>query len=139
MTKVSNVRRGPAAASETPSQQIIRSAQATKPVIDALGRHLLVRQPGIVQRMRVFKVIGAEASKNEIYLGHAMLAVSVLSIDGVPVDPVLTLDELEELLELVGDEGIEAAAGALGDETETTEEEKAAAAKVFTKTPPSAT
>lgn len=134
--KVSNVRNGLAAVPQRPSEQIIRAAQAAKEVTDALGRKLLVRKPGLVQKMRLFKVVGSDASRNEVYFGHAMLAASVVSIDGVAVDPVLTEIELEELLEQLGDEGIQAAASTLDEGAEKTAEEKAeetaAAARVFT-------
>jgi len=140
MSKVSNVRRGPALAPvPSPAAEIIRAANEPFEVTDSRGRKLMVRKPNALTKLRMFKAMGAENSKNQMYMGFAMLAASVISIDGQPMDPCLNERHIESLVSELGDEGIEAVAAAFDDSEEQDDQEALASARNFTGTPTSAT
>jgi hypothetical protein len=82
--------------------------------IDATGRKLKVKRLSAVQRMKLFRIMGADNSRNDRYVGFAALAASVVEIDGVPVAFPTKLSQLEALVETLGDEGIQASAKAAG-------------------------
>jgi hypothetical protein len=95
---------------ETPSQLLIGAAAQVGTTSDAAGRRLTVRRLTAVDRLRLFKAVGAELAQNPPYFGMAALAASVIDIDGVPVPPPMTEAQLEGLVQRLGDEGIEAVA-----------------------------
>ena len=130
--KVSNVRRGTATVAETPTSQIIRSAQSPSEVTDALGRKLIIKRPGALDKLRLFKAIGGDNAKNEIYLGYATLAISVQSVDGQPMEPCKTEAQVEALVAELGDEGIEAVAAAFSEEGRASSAELVESAHNFT-------
>jgi hypothetical protein len=107
----------------TPSARIVASAAATVTVTDALGRALVLRRPGALDKLRLFKAVGPYLAANDPYLGMAMLACSVTSIDGVPVPAPVTEQQIEALVSRLGDEGIAAAAQALPQQPEHAGEE----------------
>ena len=95
---------------ETPSQFLMQAAAQLETVSDDLGRRLTVRRLTALDRLRLFKAIGAELAQNAPYFGMAALAASVIDIDGVPVPPPVTEAQLEGLVQRLGEEGIEAVA-----------------------------
>jgi hypothetical protein len=80
---------------------------------DAKGRKLRVKKLAPLQRMRLFRLLGADNSRNDRYAGLAALAVSVVEIDGVAVSFPTKLAQLEALVEQLGDEGLDASAKAM--------------------------
>lgn len=98
---------------ETPSGRLIAAAAREIPATDADGRVLAIRRMDALDRLRLFKALGAELSLNTPYLGMALLAASVTTIDGVPVPPPVTEEQLEALVRRLGDTGLAAAAEAL--------------------------
>lgn len=114
MAKV-NVRRRAAdeidfdGAAETPSQQVIAQVAAEERVKTAEGRVLTVRKVSPMFRMKLFAAIGPELSKNQQYLGIALLAAAVSSIDGEVVPFPATRLQVEALVDRLGDAGLEAA------------------------------
>lgn len=98
-----------AAPAETPSQKPSRAGSGLRQVKDSLGRSIGIRKIGPLERMRLFKAIGPQNSKNEQYLGIAMLAYSCAEIDGEPVSAPLSEVQMEALVTRLGDEGIDAA------------------------------
>ena len=104
---------GASSGSASPSARIIAQAASTLTIVDADGRSLVMRRLGALDRLRLYKVIGASLGTNAPYLGIAMLAVSVCSVDGVPMPPPGTEAQLEALVARLGDAGIAAAAAAM--------------------------
>ncbi|GAB0115318.1 hypothetical protein [Acidisoma sp. C75] len=86
--------------------------QGLAETVDALGRHLTVRQPHALDQLRLFKAVGPVLAQNQPYLGMAMVACSVIAIDGIPVPPPTSETQIEALVTKLGDEGMRAA-GAL--------------------------
>lgn len=82
-------------------------------VEDARGRRLSLRALTMLDRLRLFKALGAELAMNDAYLGVASLAASVTSVDGVPLLFPASEAAVENAVERLGEDGIEAVALAL--------------------------
>lgn len=100
---------------ETPSEQIVKSASEIRYVTDSRGRKIGVIKPSPLQRYRLMKILGSDACKNEILLGNAMMAFIVRSING---DQILVNSErqLEVMLERLDDDGLAAVIKCLAEE-----------------------
>lgn len=96
---------------DTPSQSLIKAANQAANVFDSRGRTIGIKRLQLLDRMKMFEVIGPENSKNETYMGYAALAFSVISIDDAPVPRPSNRIQFDALLQNLGDEGIEAVAG----------------------------
>lgn len=90
-------------AAEAPAQ---KTNAATVP--DARGRKITIRKLGPVERMRLARLVGPEGAKNETYMGYATLAFTVTDIDGEKVFPPLNEREIEVIVGLLDDDGLEA-------------------------------
>ncbi len=95
------------------SEQILAAAAQTAVARDSTGREMIVRRPGAVDRLRMFKALGPELAQNTAYLGIAMLAVAVSAIDGVPVPAPGNELQLEALVQRLGNPGLAAVAAVL--------------------------
>lgn len=100
---------------DTPSQEVIRSANATTIVTDAQGRKIGVRRLKTLDRMRLFELVGPENAMNDRYLGYATLAFSVVSIDGDPVPRPDKKMALEAIVQRLDDDGFNAVAKSFAD------------------------
>ena len=101
----------------TPSAQIVSAAMAPLVVHDADGRELVLRRMTALDRLRLFKAIGPVLAQNNLYLGMATLAASVVAIDSIPVPPPATEGQIEGLVARLGDSGIAAVAAAFSAES----------------------
>ena len=97
----------------TPSSRLIAAAREEFTTVARAGRTLCVRRMDALDRLRLFKTLGPSLSMNTPYLGMALIAASVSTIDGVPIPPPATEEHVEALVRRLGDEGISAAADAL--------------------------
>jgi hypothetical protein len=100
MTKVTIRDAGPAHHPKTVSRDAM--------VEDASGRKIGIKKLKPSERMNVMLLVGSEASQNEVYFGHAVLAAAVTSIDGDPVFPPTARSEIDVLVDRLDDEGLEA-------------------------------
>jgi hypothetical protein len=78
-------------------------AHGTAPITLEDGRQIIVRRMGPMDRMRMCSIIGAENSKNEIYLSMAVPAYCAAQIDGDNVPRPQTVLALEAVAERLGD------------------------------------
>ena len=99
----------------SPSARIVAEAAAMSSVTDGLGRVLEFRRAGALDRLRLFKAVGAGLAHNDRYLGYAMLAMCVSSIDGVPVPQPVNEGQVEMLVQRLGDAGMVAVGQGLAD------------------------
>jgi hypothetical protein len=90
----------------SPSQRIVFEAARESEVTDASGRVLRIRRPGALDRLRLFKAVGPGLASNERYVGYAMLAMCVTSIDGIPQPAPINEGQLEALVQRLGDPGM---------------------------------
>lgn len=103
---------------DSPSVRILSEAAQVSSVTDGAGRILEVRRPGALDRLRLFKAVGPALAENERYLGYAMLAMCICSIDGVPVPQPVNEAQLEVLVARLGDAGLMAVGRALSPPSE---------------------
>lgn len=96
-------------------------------VSDNDGRRLDLRTLNALDKLRLFKAAGPVLSRNEPWLGMALLACSVSAIDDVPVPMPADERGIEALVQRLGDAGLAAVAGALRPEPDA--RAQAAAAK----------
>lgn len=97
----------------TPTERIVAASAATFTVTDAAGRELTIRRPDALDKLRLFKAMGPALSQNAGYLGMAILAASVSAIDGIPVPPPATEQQIENLVSRLGNTGLAAIGQAL--------------------------
>lgn len=89
-----------------PSVRIIQEAAREVDVTDKDGRILRVRRPGALDRLRLFKAVGPALANNDRYVGYAMLAMCITSIDAIPQPAPANEAQLEALVQRLGDAGM---------------------------------
>ena len=96
-------------AGDAPSEQIVKKANERTIVTDARGRSIAVRKLSPLDRMRMSKAAGAENSTNQPYMLYALVACSVVAIDGDDQIIPTNQNQLEAAISLLGEEGYDAA------------------------------
>lgn len=88
----------------TPSEQLVKSAQAEVTVTDGRGRVITLRKPGVLAQFRLVEAMGESAS-NSVYMSMILPLVYVASIDG---DVVRTGSkrEIEALIQRLDEDGV---------------------------------
>lgn len=93
-----------------PSDEIIEAANEITYVTDVRGRRFGLKKPSVLAQFRLVDLLGAETSKNEVYMAMVMPVTWVCSIeeDGVDEDihPPCSRAELEALISRVDEPGI---------------------------------
>ena len=85
----------------------------TDEVVDARGRLLGLRRLSVLDRLRLYEAAGAELSRNDRWLGLAVLAASVAAIDGVPVPIPASKAGIEAAVQRLDEAGLAAVAAGL--------------------------
>lgn len=98
---------------QTPIQRHLAATLAVQTVVDDEGRTIVLRRLTALDKLRLFKAAGPVLSQNQHWLGMATLAVSVDSIDDLPIPAPTTEAQIESLVSRLGDAGIAAVAQAL--------------------------
>jgi len=86
-------------------------------VVDIRGRLLGLRRLSVLDRLRLYEAAGAELSRNDRWLGLAVLAASVAVIDGVPVPMPASKAGIEAAVQRLDEDGLAAVAAGLTPET----------------------
>lgn len=102
----------------TPSGRLVAEAQGVLTVMDENGRTLEVRRPTALDRLRLLRAVGPAGAQNDRYLGMAMLAACVMSVEGVPLPFPGNEAGVEASVQRLGDAGLAAAAQALAPDEE---------------------
>lgn len=97
----------------TPTASVLSSAGERITIVDENGREIVVRKLNALDKLRLLKAAGPALSENQAWLGVAMLAASVVQIDGVPVPVPATEHQIEGLVGKLGDLGLDAVSEAL--------------------------
>ena len=82
-------------------------------VVDSRGRLLGLRRLSVLDRLRLYEAAGAELSRNDRWLGLAVLAASVAAIDGVPVPIPASKAAIEAAVQRLDEAGLAAVAAGL--------------------------
>jgi len=105
---------GEGAASAPPaSHKVSVIDDKTATIVDSAGRTIKVRRISALQRMRLFRLVGAADSTNMQVVAYAVLAASVVELDGVPNAFPTSGLAIEAMVDRLDDHGLDAVAGAL--------------------------
>lgn len=94
----------------TPSESVVNDAKKVLEATDSLGRRIVVQRPNALTSYRIMKMLGGENARNEVVIGYAMLACSVVSINGEPIMMPNSERQIEAMIDRLGDEGMAAIA-----------------------------
>jgi hypothetical protein len=98
---------------QTPTQALLLAADPVLSATDAQGRVLTLRRLGALDKLRLFETAGADLSRNDRWLGMAVLACSITAMDAVPYPVPSSKAAIEAMIQRLGDDGIAAVAAAL--------------------------
>ena len=90
----------------SPSDRIVQQALQPISLVDGNGRRLMIRRPTALDTLRLLKAAGPALAQNEPWLGMAGLVFCVMEINGVPVPTPTTEQQIEGLVERLGEEGL---------------------------------
>ena len=107
----------------TPTAAIIAPATTLRTVVAPDGRRLTLRQLSALDKLRLFKAAGPTLAQNQPWLGMALLACSVATIDDIPVPPLVNELQIEAMVNRLGDSAIAAIAEALRGNIQPTQSE----------------
>lgn len=99
---------------DTPSQQVIRSATADVGIKDARGRAITLKKPGILAQYRLVEMMG-ESAANETYMNMVLPVLFVSAIDGEAVMTPNSKREVEALIQRLDEDGIAAVVNGVQD------------------------
>lgn len=89
----------------SPSEQVIKHAQAEVEITDARDRKIVLRKPGVLAQYRFIDMLGQSAS-NQVYVSMVLPLIFVASIDGDAVSQPTRRSELDALIMRLDEEGI---------------------------------
>lgn len=93
---------------ETPSQQVVRAANAEHTVHDSTGRAITLKKPGILAQFKLIEMLGPEASANGVFVQMVLPVTYVTAIDGEPEPRFTTRTQLDALIQRLDEHGIAA-------------------------------
>ncbi|CAM3445601.1 Tail assembly chaperone [Klebsiella variicola] len=90
-------------------QSVQPATEESNVVVDAKGRHIVIRELSPIQEGRLFLAVGAEFAENSRFMsGYAFPAAMVESIDGEEYAVPSTMPQIEARLAILGHEGLNA-------------------------------
>jgi hypothetical protein len=119
MPSISNVRTGPAPAPAieaeatpvvaAPASRVTVIDERHASVVDSRGRTIKVKKLSALDRVKLFRALGATDSENRMLGSYASTAASVVELEGVPVPFPSTSLQLDALIGRLDEHGLEAA------------------------------
>ena len=132
MANLSNVRTGAAAVAAPAAAAPVAAAPVDAPapvvaasdgvtliddhtanVVDRRGRTIKIKKLSALDRMRLFKAVGAEDSENRLFMSYASAAAAVTEFEGLAVPPVANQIQLSALVARLDEDGLEAVVNGL--------------------------
>lgn len=92
-------------AAPTPSEQLVRQANAETTVTDDRGRKLTFKRPGPLAQFQIVEAMG-DAATNGTLMQMVNPLIYVVAIDGEPVFLPAKRSEVDALILKLGDEGL---------------------------------
>lgn len=89
----------------TPSAQLVAAGQKDE-VITIGDMNVKLKKPSVWAQLEFIKMIGSEASQNQVYMAMVMPALWVAEINGEYQPPPATQRELRAIIERIGEDGI---------------------------------
>jgi hypothetical protein len=82
-------------------------------ITDKAGRSISLRRVGVVETLRLYKVLGANLSLNPAYMGMAEVAASIEALDGIPIPFPDGEAAVEHILRRLGDDATDLVSAAI--------------------------
>ncbi|MBX9901252.1 MAG: hypothetical protein K2Y28_10780 [Burkholderiaceae bacterium] len=95
-----------------PSEEIIKKANEVV-FVNAGEMRIGLKKPNVLRQYQIVEALGAEAAKNEVFMGMVMPLLWVVSIDDDDQPYIASRRELDSLIMRLGDEGVGAVMGHL--------------------------
>ena len=99
----------------TPTSLLLSVTSQTLQATDSHGRVLTIRRINALDRLRLLKAAGPDLAQNDPWLNMAILAFSVLEINGTPRVTPATERQIEAIVSELGDSGLQTVADALSE------------------------
>jgi hypothetical protein len=99
---------------DSPRAQMLARAAQEVAIVDARGRQITLRKPGILAQFRILEAAGDSAT-NLTYVNMVLPLIFVAAIDGETVAQPATKTDLEALISRLDEEGIEAVMRGVGE------------------------
>jgi hypothetical protein len=100
----------------TPTDHILTRTSMTFRRVDKLGRTITIRPVTALDRLRLLKASGPELSQNDGWLSMAILALSVVELNGIPRVMPANERQIEAAVAELGDAGLQAVADVLAEQ-----------------------
>ncbi len=90
-----------------PTQEILAKASEETEVVDALGRTIKIKKPGVLAQYRLIEALG-DSAQNQTYMAMVLPLIYVTAIDDLAVHQPKSKMQVEALIQLLDEAGIEA-------------------------------
>jgi len=97
----------------TPTELVLKPRSELIRIKDVNGRDIVIRHLNALDKLRLLKAAGPVLSENQAWLGVAMLAASVIELQGVPIPIPINENQIETIVGRLGDVGLDAIADSL--------------------------
>lgn len=92
---------------EKPSDAMVKQAAQEVTITDRRGRAIRLRKPGVLSQFRLVEAVG-ESAANQTYMGMVLPLIYVSAVDEYEHIPMAKKSEVEALIQLLDDDGVEA-------------------------------
>lgn len=114
MTTVNVRNKKAAAATETPSDALVKKAAAEVTITTPNGFTVTLKRPGVLSSFRLVKMLG-DAARNVVYMNMVLPFTYITAIDGRAVAAPNTEREIEALITRLDEEGVAAVMNAVSE------------------------
>ncbi len=95
-----------------PDSAAVAPRPSSVTVSDRNGRRLTIKKLSPLDRLRLFEALGSELSQNVPYVGYALSAACVVDLGGHHVAFPTSKRQVETLVNMLGDDGLDAVSDA---------------------------
>lgn len=92
---------------ESPTVQALAKADESHIVVDARGRTIKLKKPGVLAQYRLIEALGDSAA-NQTYMGMVLPLIYVTAVDDLVVNPPKLKMHVEALIQQLDEDGIAA-------------------------------
>lgn len=91
----------------TPSEEVIAKAVEESVTTDSHGRAIKIKKPGILSQYRLIEALG-DSAQNQTYMSMVLPLIYVTAIDDLAVHQPKTKMQVEALIQLLDEHGVDA-------------------------------
>lgn len=90
-----------------PTQEVLAKANEETTVVDATGRTIKIKKPGVLAQYRLIEALG-DSAQNQTYMAMVLPLIYVTAVDDLAVLQPKTKLQVEALIQMLDEAGIEA-------------------------------